>query len=49
MCAGDVDKEKGFLSRMQEVEEHLAITFHRFLQGELICMETTENMMISLE
>lgn len=34
MCAGDEDKEKGFLQRIKEVEEHLALTFHRYLQGE---------------
>ena len=34
MCAGDEDKEKGFLLRIREVEEHLSLTFHRFLQGE---------------
>ena len=34
MCAGDDDKEKGFLLRIREVEEHLSLTFHRFLQGE---------------
>lgn len=32
--AGDEDKEKGLLLRIKEVEEHLALTFHRFLQGE---------------
>ncbi len=35
MCAGDEDKEKGFLLRIREVEEHLALTFHRYLQGEV--------------
>lgn len=34
MCAGDNDKEKGFLTKIKEVEEHLSKTFHRFLQGE---------------
>lgn len=34
MCAGDDDKDQGFLMRIREVEEHLALTFHRFLQGE---------------
>ncbi len=34
MCAGDEDKEKGFLVRIKEVEAHIAITFHRYLQGE---------------
>lgn len=34
MCAGDVDKDQGFLLRIREVEEHLALTFHRYLQGE---------------
>lgn len=34
MCAGDEDKEKGFLIRIREVETHLSLTFHRFLQGE---------------
>ena len=34
MCAGDDDKDQGFLLRIREVEEHLALTFHRFLQGE---------------
>ncbi len=34
MCAGDSDKEKGFLLRIKEVEEHLSKTFHRFMQGE---------------
>lgn len=34
MCAGDEDKEKGLLIKIKEVEEHLAITFHRYLQGE---------------
>ena len=34
MCAGDEDKNKGFLLKIREVEEHLALTFHRFLQGE---------------
>ena len=34
MCAGDEDKEKGFLLRIREVEEHLSLTFHRYLQGE---------------
>lgn len=34
MCAGDEDKETGFKKRIKEVEEHLSLTFHRFLQGE---------------
>ena len=34
MCTGDEDKEKGFLLRIREVEDHLSLTFHRFLQGE---------------
>ena len=34
MCAGDEDKDKGFLLRIREVEAHLSLTFHRFLQGE---------------
>ena len=34
MCAGDEDKEKGFLLKIREVEAHLSLTFHRFLQGE---------------
>ena len=32
--AGDEDKEHGLLVRINEVEEHLALTFHRYLQGE---------------
>lgn len=32
--AGDEDKEKGLLEKIKEVEEHLALTFHRYLQGE---------------
>jgi len=32
--AGDEDKEQGLLLRIKEVEEHLALTFHRYLQGE---------------
>ena len=32
--AGDEDKEHGLLVRIKEVEEHLALTFHRYLQGE---------------
>ena len=32
--AGDNDKDAGLLIRIREVEEHLALTFHRFLQGE---------------
>ncbi len=35
MCAGDDDKEEGFKKHIKEVEEHLSLTFHRFLQGEL--------------
>ena len=31
--AGDEDKEHGLLVRIKEVEEHLALTFHRYLQG----------------
>lgn len=34
MCAGDEDREKGFLNRIQEVEEHISLTFHRYLRGE---------------
>ena len=34
MCAGDDDKEAGFKKHIKEVEEHLSLTFHRFLQGE---------------
>lgn len=32
--AGDEDKEHGLLVKINEVEEHLALTFHRYLQGE---------------
>lgn len=32
--AGDDNKDAGLLLRIREVEEHLALTFHRFLQGE---------------
>ncbi len=32
--AGDNDKDSGLLLRVREVEEHLALTFHRYLQGE---------------
>lgn len=32
--AGDDDKDKGLLKKIQEVEEHIAVTYHRFLQGE---------------
>lgn len=32
--AGDEDKEHGLLIKIKEVEEHLALTFHRYLQGE---------------
>lgn len=32
--AGDENKEQGLLLRIKEVEEHLALTFHRYLQGE---------------
>lgn len=34
MCAGDDDKDQGFLIKIREIEEHLSRTFHRFLQGE---------------
>lgn len=34
LCAGDEDKERGMILKIREVEEHLAVTFHRFLQGE---------------
>lgn len=34
MCAGDEDKEKGFLIKIREIEDHLSKTFHRYLQGE---------------
>lgn len=32
--AGNENKDSGLLEKFREVEEHLAITFHRFLQGE---------------
>ena len=32
--AGDVDKEKGLLLKIKEIEEHLSLIFHRYLQGE---------------
>lgn len=32
--AGDSNKDTGLLMRIHEVEEHLSLTFHRFLQGE---------------
>lgn len=35
LCAGDEDKEQGMLLKKRDIEEHLAVTFHRFLQGEL--------------
>lgn len=31
---GDDDKEQGLLLKIKEVEEHLSLTFHRYLQGE---------------
>lgn len=31
---GDENKEKGLLLKIKEVEEHLSLTFHRYLQGE---------------
>ncbi len=31
---GDENKEKGLLIKIKEVEEHLSLTFHRYLQGE---------------
>lgn len=34
LCAGDENKESGMILKIREVEEHLAVTFHRFLQGE---------------
>ncbi len=34
LCAGDEDKERGMILKIRDVEEHLAVTFHRFLQGE---------------
>ena len=34
ISAGDIDKDTGLLLKIREVEEHLALTFHRFLQGE---------------
>ena len=33
--AGDENKEQGLLLKMKEVEGHLALTFHRYLQGEI--------------
>lgn len=35
MCAGDDDKDTGFKKHIKEVEEHLSLTFHRFMQGEV--------------
>lgn len=32
--AGEEDEEKALLVKIKEVEEHLALTFHRYLQGE---------------
>ena len=32
--AGDDNKEQGLLLKIREVEEHLSLTFHRYLQGE---------------
>ena len=45
LCAGDVDKEKGMLEKIREIEEHLSLTFHRYLQGEagLQRLEITSN------
>ena len=34
MCAGASDQKQAFLETIREVEEHLSLTFHRFLQGE---------------
>ena len=34
ILAGNVDKEKGLLLKIKEIEEHLSLTFHRYLQGE---------------
>lgn len=34
LCAGIEDVECGMIRKIGEVEEHLAVTFHRFLQGE---------------
>ncbi len=34
LCAGIEDVACGMIRKMGEVEEHLAVTFHRFLQGE---------------
>ena len=31
---GDDNKEQGLLLKIKEVEEHLSLTFHRYLQGE---------------
>ena len=43
MCAGDEDKEKGFLIKIREIEEHLSKTFHRYLQGETGIKKLTIN------
>lgn len=34
MCAGASDQKQAFLETIREVEEHLSLTFHRYLQGE---------------
>lgn len=34
ILVGNEDKESGLLEKLRDVEEHLAITFHRYLQGE---------------
>lgn len=34
LFAGDENKEIGLLTKIREIEEHLALTFHRYLQGE---------------
>lgn len=31
---GDENKEQGLLLKIKEIEEHLSLTFHRYLQGE---------------
>lgn len=34
MCSGASDPKQAFLEAIREVEQHLSLTFHRYLQGE---------------